>query len=225
MNEWLLLVNDFLESTRRSYDNIAREYAEHIYGELAGKPFDRALLDRFGEMVKPLGVAVDMGCGPGQIACYLRERGVNVIGVDLSPEMVATARALNPDIEFQIGNMLALEHVPDATWGGIAAFYSIIHLPRTLIEDALSEFHRVLVPHGIVLLAFHRGDETHVERELWGKPIYLEFSFLTAAEVADALRRADFEILDLIERTPYAADVEYPSHRVYILARKLQVEP
>lgn len=213
-------MNDFLELTRDSYDRIALEYAEHIYDELEGKPLDRALLDLFAEMVKPLGTAADMGCGPGQIARYLLDCGVNVIGVDLSPQMIATARALNPDIVFQIGNMLALETIPDAAWGGIAAFYSIIHIPRDRLGEALREFYRVLVPRGPLLLAFHRGSETHVERELWGKEVYLEFSFLTRSEVENPLRAAGFEVLDVIERAPYAPEVEYQSHRVYILAQK-----
>lgn len=214
-------MNDFLDNTRNSYDHIAREYAEHIYDELSRKPFDCALLDRFAELVKPLGVAVDMGCGPGQIARYLRDRDVKVIGVDLSPQMIAIARALNPDIEFQIGNMLALENIADAVWGGIAAFYSIIHLPRDQIAIALREFYRVLVPRGIVLLAFHHGDdESLTETEIWGKAIRLEYFLFSRATIENTLRRAGFEILDVIERAPYAPDVEYQSPRVYILAQK-----
>lgn len=214
-------MTNFLDATRDSYDNIAREYAEHIYDELAQKPFDRAQLDRFAERVRPLGIAVDMGCGPGHIARYLRDRDVNVIGVDLSPQMLETARALNPDIEFQVGNMLALDHVADAAWGGIAAFYSIIHLPRDQIGIALREFYRVLVPRGIVLLAFHRGDDgTLHESEIWGKAIRLEYTLYSRATIERQLRDVGFEILESVERAPYAPEVEYQSHRVYILAQK-----
>src|SRR4051812_46839260 len=100
---------NFLDNTRTGYDNLAEEYAAHIFNELEFKSLDRMLLDRFGEMVKPLGIAVDMGCGPGQIAHYLHARGIPVIGVDLSPEMVRVAQRLNPEIHFQTGNMLALD--------------------------------------------------------------------------------------------------------------------
>ena len=72
-------MNSWLEQTRASYDSIAREYADTLFEELKGKPLDRALLNRFAEAVQPLGVAVDLGCGPGQIARYLHERGVHVI--------------------------------------------------------------------------------------------------------------------------------------------------
>ena len=39
--------------------------------------------------------------------------------------------------------------VPDGTWGGIAAFYSIIHIAREDMAQALGELRRVLRPGGI----------------------------------------------------------------------------
>ena len=63
---------------KTSYDNVAREYAENLYGELAGKPFDREILDRFAARVGNGEPVCDLGCGPGQIARYLRDRGVEV---------------------------------------------------------------------------------------------------------------------------------------------------
>ncbi len=65
---------------QNSYDSVAREYADEIYAELADKPFDRELLDRFAKRVGS-GRVCDLGCGPGQIARYLWERGVNLFGL------------------------------------------------------------------------------------------------------------------------------------------------
>ena len=62
--------------TQTSYDRIADEYARQIYGELAGKPLDRAILDRFAERLRGRGAVCDMGCGPGQIGRYLADRGL-----------------------------------------------------------------------------------------------------------------------------------------------------
>ena len=79
--------------TQSSYDRIADEYARQIYGELAGKPLDRAILDRFAERLRGRGAVCDMGCGPGQIGRYLADRGLPVVGVDLSPAMLSVARS------------------------------------------------------------------------------------------------------------------------------------
>jgi len=205
------------------YSRVAGEYAARIYDELAHKPLDRALLDRFAERVRGVGRACDLGCGPGQVARYLYERGVEVLGVDLSPGMVAQAQRLNPGIPFQTGNMLALD-VPDASWAGIAAFYSIIHIPRGDLPRALRELHRVLRPGGVLLLAFHIGHDTVHLDEWWGETVSLDFFFFEPDKIANQLRDAAFVVEEQIERAPYPA-VEHPSRRAYILARKAHAAP
>lgn len=115
---------------RQSYDTVAREYAHEIYGELAGKPFDLAILDRFSSQVRGRGKVCDLGCGPAQIARYLRDRGVSVFGVDLSAGMLTQAQRLNPDLHFVQSSMFALGLASESI-GGAAAFYSIIHIPET----------------------------------------------------------------------------------------------
>jgi SAM-dependent methyltransferase len=201
-----------------SYDRVAAEYSARISGELEHKPLDRQLLDRFAERVQGLGSVCDLGCGPGHVARYLHERGVRVTGLDLSAEMVEQARRLNPGIEFRRGNMLSLDP-EDGTWGGIAAFYSIIHVPRTEIAVALEEMKRVLRPGGLLLLAFHVGDETVHLDEWWGQPVSLDFRYFRPEEMADFLQRTGFEVEEIVEREPYP-DVEHQSRRAYILARK-----
>ena len=37
-----------------------------------------------------------IGCGVGRVTSYLNERGPDVQGIDLSPEMIATARLAHP---------------------------------------------------------------------------------------------------------------------------------
>ncbi len=201
-----------------SYDRVADEYVTRIYDELRHKPLDRQLLDRFADSMREVGLACDMGCGPGQVARYLHERGTRVCGVDLSPEMVARARHLNPGIDFQQGDMRALD-VGDEAWAGIAAFYSIIHIPRGDMLRTLRELRRVLRPGGRLLLTFHIGDEIKHLEEWWGYKVSVDFLFFRSDEIAGYLKSADFEIEEIIEREPYP-EVEHQSRRAYIFARK-----
>src|SRR5262249_8229797 len=161
------------DNVRASYDRLAAEYVRRIYDELKHKPLDRELLERFAERVRGLGPACDLGCGPGQVARYLHERGVEVVGVDLSPGMVEQARRLNPGIDFRQGDLTALD-VADGAWDGIAAFYSIIHVPRAKVTAALRGLRRVLRPGGVLLLAFHIGDEELRVDELWGERVAVD---------------------------------------------------
>ena len=163
-------------NTQTSYDRVADEYVRHIFDELQHKPLDRQLLDRFAASVRDLGPVCDLGCGPGHIARYLQEQGVHVCGIDLSAELVERAHRLTPDIEFRQGDMMALD-VPDGTWARIAAFYSIIHIPRDDMVRALREMWRVLRPGGLLLLSFHIGDETNHLDEWGARRCAWTFSF------------------------------------------------
>jgi SAM-dependent methyltransferase len=217
------LDSEHLARTRATYDRVADEYAAHIADELAGKPLDRVLLACFVEMVDGLGMVADIGCGPGHVAEYLHGLGARVVGIDLSAEMVAVARKRAPHIPFEVGSMLALD-ASDAAWGGIVAFYSIIHLPPDARPQALAEFFRALRPGGLLLLAFHMGDERRHLDEWWGREISLDVWFLDPREIEAILRAAGFTIEMSLVRQPYAPDVEHQSQRAYILARKPSAE-
>ena len=132
--------------------------------------------------------------------------------------MVELARQLNHGIEFQEGDMAKLP-AEDASWAGIVAFYSIIHIPRSEVVAVLSEWRRVLRPGGLVLLSFHRGQqEQHVDT-LWDKQISLDFTFFECAEMEGYLRKAGYVVEERRERGPYPG-IEVETQRCYLLARK-----
>jgi len=211
-------MTDWQRDVQQTYDRVASEYAARIFDELDGKPFDRDLLDRFGELVRPLGPVCDLGCGPGQIARYLSERGLETIGVDLSPGMIAEARRLNPGLRFEQGSMLALAF-EDNELGGIAAFYSIVNVPRADQPQAFAESYRVLKPGGWLLVAFHIGeDDVHLD-EWWDTPVSIDFYFFPPEEIEARLVAAGFTLEESHLREPYP-EVEHPSQRAYLLARK-----
>ncbi len=214
--------NETKKKIRRSYNRLADEYVSRIYNELQHKPLDRRLLDQFAVRVRGTGSVCDLGCCPGHVARYLHEHGVEICGIDLSPELVERAVQLNPGIEFRQGDMYALDSA-DATWAAIIAFYSIIHIPPSEHLLVLSEIGRVLRPGGLLLLAFHIGDEILHFEELWGQAVSIDFHLFRTEEVADSLRSAGFEVEEIVERDPYP-DVEAQTRRGYILARKQRVQ-
>lgn len=160
-----------------------------------------------------------MGCGPGQVARFLNDAGAEVFGVDLSPGMVTEARRLNPGLEFREGNMLAIP-LADASLAGITAFYAIVNLPAGLRPAAFREMVRVLKPGGVLLLTFHIGGEVLGVKELWGRPITMDFYTLDRAAILGELEAAGFVIEECLERGPYPPPVEHQSRRAYVFARK-----
>lgn len=208
-----------LDSVRRSYDTVAEAYAARFVDELQHKPMDRALLACLAEQVAADGRPVaDVGCGPGHVTQHLHGLGLTAVGVDPSPKMLAIARRLHRRLTFVEGSLLALP-VPDAAWAGVVAFYSVIHLAPGERPAAWRELHRALAPGGRVLLAFHIGDEAvHVE-DFLGQQVSMDAFFLQPAAIAEQLETAGFVVEVCLERLPYP-EVEYPSRRAYVLARK-----
>jgi SAM-dependent methyltransferase len=200
-----------------SYDAIADEYAATYFDELDGKPFDREWLDRFAASVKGRGRVCDLGCGPGQIARYLAARGVDAFGIDAATSMVATARRLNPTLDFHQGNFSHLD-LADGALAGITAFYSLIHCARGDLGRASVELHRVLQPGGRLLMTVHAGTGEVGRDEAFGKPVALVATLFTQDEVRAALEDVGLRVDELAERAPYAQ--EYQSRRIYAVATR-----
>lgn len=202
--------------TAGGYDRVADEYGRRLSDELAAKPLDRALLAAFAEMV-PDGPVADLGCGPGHIALFLHRLGRRVIGIDLSPGMIETARKLSPGPEFRVGDMLHLELDDESVAGGVA-YYSIIHLTLEELPTAFSELRRVLVPDGIALIAFHAGRHTVHRDEWWGRGVSIDFHSHPPDQVERLLREAGLEIATSLLRQPGKGEVQ--TERCYLMARR-----
>jgi SAM-dependent methyltransferase len=213
----------FIRRTATSYDTLAEDYARRFHHEMDHKPFDRHMLLWLAGRVGDAGTICDLGCGPGQVAAYLKTCGADVCGIDLSAEMVAQAARLHPDIPFRQDDMLKLATVADGSLAGIAAFYSIIHIPREGVVTALRQIKRALQPGGLLLLTFHIGDETRHFDDLWGHAVDVDFLFFETDAMKGYLAAAGFEITEAITRDPYPETVEVATRRAYFFARRPNV--
>ena len=207
------------DDTRATYDTVARRYADAIATELDNKPSDRDFLDRFAALVKDQGHVVELGAGPGHVAAYLQQRGVDISALDLSSEMVEEAKRLFPGLQAVVGDMLDLPYA-NGSLGGVIAFYSIIHFDDAQLERCFQEMTRVLRTGGYVALAFHVGDEVEHREQWWDLPVVLDARFLPVELVSRLLEKVGLEVMSVEQREPYAPDVEYQSHRAYIVARE-----
>ncbi|MEU8761429.1 methyltransferase domain-containing protein [Streptomyces sp. NPDC048659] len=207
------------ERVRRSYDTVACTYLERIGDELDGKPLDRALLGALVEQAGEGAVIADLGCGPGHVAAWIAAQGRagHVVGVDLSPAMVALGRERHPAAEFREGDLLRLP-AADGEFDAAVALYSLIHLAPGELEPALAEIRRTLRPGGLLLVSFHVGAEVRTLTEWWGHDVDVDFHFLRPAEVAGALRAAGFRVEAELERAPYPHEAE--TRRCSLLARR-----
>jgi ubiquinone/menaquinone biosynthesis C-methylase UbiE len=210
----------FITQTREGYDRTAAIYAEQFHHHLDDKPVDLAMIDAFAGLVAQGANrrVVDVGCGTGVTTALLADSALDVVGIDLSPNMIAHARRYNPDLSFYVGSMLQLD-VADASAGGVCAWYSIIHTPDSHLATVFDEFRRVLAPGGLVLLAFQVGDHPRVLTEVRGRQVQLTFIRRRPEAVADLLSHSGFGIYAQLVRQPDDDGSESTPH-AYLIARR-----
>lgn len=102
-------------------------------------------------------LALDFGCGIGRLSRALSKYYANVLGVDISPSMIAHARQLNADLK----HVRFVENArPDLAFvedGSVDLVYSVItlhHMPARLQRGYVVEFLRVLAPDGVAVFQF-----------------------------------------------------------------------
>ncbi|MEU8395388.1 methyltransferase domain-containing protein [Nonomuraea sp. NPDC048892] len=210
--------DDWLSDTRTSYDTVASGYADQLRGAVAERPYVRAALELFADLVRAAGdgPVADVGCGPGHVTAHLRDLGVDAFGIDLSPGMIDVARRDHPGLRFEVGSMTELD-LPDASLTGLLAFWSLIHVPDDELPAVFGHFHRVLRPGGVLLTGFHVGDGSVLKTSGYGgRPMKVYVHRRRPEQVADLLRDAGFTVeaqllLHLDEKVPGAMLFARPS--------------
>lgn len=207
------------EKVLHCYNQVAEDYAVERWDELSKKHIDRLLLTEFASANKDEGLCADFGCGPGQTTKFLYDHGLeNIIGIDLSPEMVNVARRLSPQIKFETGDLLNIAY-PAGALGSVLAFYAIVHFTPDQVKTCFGEISRVLKTGGDFLFSFHVGDEVVHFDKAHDKEIDVDLFFFKSDDIVAMLRETGFNIIDAIERRPNE-NMEYQTRRAYIWAEK-----
>jgi SAM-dependent methyltransferase len=145
----------YVEWTARSASDARRRYTDLL---LQGLPEGAA--------------ALDLGCGAGLPTTRALARRFQVTGVDISPRQIERARRNVPSASFLQGDMSTLDFAP-GSFDGVAAFYSIIHVPREEQETLLCRIARWLRPGGVFAAAMGAGaTEAGYEPDWLGAPMY-----------------------------------------------------
>ena len=197
---------------------VAADYEAAFGEDLVELDLDRAMLDAAVEGLPAEVPVLDLGSGTGSAARYLWTRGHGrIVGLDLSLGMLRTAPPI-AGLQAVQGDMRAVP-IASGTFGAVVAFYSLHHLARRDLPTALAEAKRVLRPGGRFLLATHLGARPVVTSEFLGHRVEaIGANLYTVQELTTEVERAGLEPSAARTREPLAH--EYPSERVYLLARR-----
>ena len=199
---------------------MASDYARLLPDVTTEAPLDRAVLTAFVEMVMQAGDGhvAEVGCGAGRVTAHLAGVGLQVVGLDVSPGMATVARSRHPHLAFAVAHAAALPLRPGAL-AGLAAWYSLIHMPTELLPGVLTEFARVMRPGAPVVLAFQSGEGERVDRATsYGHPVPLSYYRHRTQDVADVLGGAGFALHATVRREATQAHETTPQS--FLLAQR-----
>jgi SAM-dependent methyltransferase len=171
------------------YDRISGQYLEWVR-RIEGDPRDRMLVDFTRRL--PAGARVlDLGCGPGVPSTKALAQRFDVVGVDISAAQIELARRNVPEATFIHDDLTEIE-LPEASFDGVTALYSISHVPREHHPRVFARIARWLVPGGLFLATLGATDNPDWVGEWLGGPMF--FSSHDAATNRALLRSAGFTL-------------------------------
>ena len=97
---------------------------------------------------------LDAACGEGYGSALLADAAEEVLGLDISPQAIAHARArygTRANLRFDVADCTALDHLPSASFDLIASFETLEHVEAQ--ERMLDGFARLLKPGGLLLVS------------------------------------------------------------------------
>jgi ubiquinone/menaquinone biosynthesis C-methylase UbiE len=150
---------------------------------------------------------LDLGCGDGQDARFLTERGFPVIAADFSEKALEITRRKAPAAKTQNVDLTRGLPFPDASFGAIVASLSLHYFPWHRTTEILADVRRCLQPGGHLLARFN---STQDPRYLAAEKQHIENNFyliegiprrLFDKQDLDALFEEGWELRAANERT------------------------
>ncbi len=182
-----------VEKTIKAYEKAAKKYAERWFSWR--EPRWLAMIEYFADLL-PGKKVLDAGCGPGRDSLLLAEKGLKVVGVDASKEMIKLASKLakTRNTVFRVGDVRKLSFKGNS-FDGVWCVGVLVHFPPEEFRKALKEFYRVLKKGGVLMLSVKRSRklEKKISRR-YGVVRY--FYHYPSRFVRKALEENGFKILE-----------------------------
>jgi SAM-dependent methyltransferase len=201
--------------SENDYDEFAAAYSEDNESNAWNALYERPASLALAGNVAGLRV-LDAGCGAGAHAAALIAKGAQVTGIDKSPALVAIAKnRLGPHVRLEQADLNARLAFEDGSFELVIASLVMHYLQDWY--PALTEFRRVLVPGGRVVMSTHhpfmdhvlaQGSnyfETYEFADQWkkgGRTIRTRYWHRPLHAMVDALTEAGFAIEAISEPQP-----------------------
>ena len=179
----------YLKKTIKTYDRIAVDYVKATSRLQPEKEFHS-----FSRMVVTGKIILDAGCGGGRDCKAFAEQGFQVIGIDLSVEMLKIAKNIALGCEFHLADLRKIP-LSNNSVDGIWCCASLLHLKRKKICSALLEFKRVLKEKAVCCIFVKKGTGEKFVRDSLSQGKIRFYSYFQPDEIREYCLSLGFDIL------------------------------
>lgn len=200
-----------VENVSSYYNKIAFDYAQRNQ-KLSFH------LEDFIKLLKKGQKVLDVGCGHGINSDYMKKNGIDVVGVDLSEEMIGLAKKMNNRIDFMVADMRELDFLP-VSFDAIIANFSLIHLSKKDVPVVLLRFNYFLKSGGLLLVGIQEGQSEERYQLSPNKFDELFFNIMSREELIDLLKQAGFKIIKKFFRKPKKNELKF--NKFIVISKKI----
>ncbi len=194
-------MTDLYDRTRQSWEEIWQGASVALELEVMEQPRTYETLGIYPAYLPRDQIILEAGCGLATVIMKLRGMGYRVIGLDYAERALHVARAYDPSLELQAGDVHALPYASNSL-GGYLSFGVLEHFEHG-VEPALREAYRVLAPGGVLVLTIPYPNLVYrlvqLKRRLRGESHLTDDDFYESAythhQLLAALERTGFEML------------------------------
>ena len=144
------------ETDRKNTDwRDVADWYDQLVGESGSEYHKHVVLPGTLRLLGDAKKVVDIACGQGVLCRLLRERGVEVTGVDLASTLIDAARERGPgDIHYHVGDARDLSFLPESQFDAAACLLAIQNIHP--IAPVFTSAARLLQPMGrFVIVMMH----------------------------------------------------------------------
>jgi 2-polyprenyl-3-methyl-5-hydroxy-6-metoxy-1,4-benzoquinol methylase len=213
----ILLKMDKSKVAVEIFDKLAGEYEKKFMDVSVYAPS----LDLFCNSISPSHSSLlEIACGPGNITSYILKArpGLNILGIDLSPNMICLAKKNNPTAEFQLMDCRNIDQL-ERHYDAVICGFCIPYLSKPEVEKLFRDISSLLDGEAVLYLSTMEDKYEHstVKKASSGDAVFVHY--YEADYLSGLLKANGFEIIDLAR---YGSKAVEPSADIdlVMIARK-----